>query len=155
MSGVLGWSSGLLINRGTYGYFWSSTPGAYTYSRLLYFYSTNVNPKDSSSKPNGLPLRRVARFTCVFLPELSAASLFRLCCQGISTGTVVFPAIEVSTAISGHRRLTPTHFHGSCTSPPLTLTLRMSAISRMAYSSAASPKVHPRHTQSDFTFRLS
>ena len=78
MSGILYWSSGNLNNRGTDGYFWSSTPYSYTNSRGLGFGSANVNPKNGSSKPFGSALRCVARFTCVFLPELSAAFLFRL-----------------------------------------------------------------------------
>ena len=77
MSGNLGWSGGNLGPRGTFGYFWSSTPYAYTYSHYLSFYSTGVYPKNGDSKPYGLTLRCVARFTCVFLPELSAAFLFR------------------------------------------------------------------------------
>ena len=104
LSGYYGWGSGNLIARGTGGGFWASTPGSYTYSRHLYFYSTNVTPKNSNlSKPDGLALRCVARFPpkspplfhldklsevrsalkipcffAPFLPELSAAFLFRL-----------------------------------------------------------------------------
>ena len=78
MSGTLFWVSGNLNSRGTYGYFWASTPLSYANSRRLYFYSTNVNPKDGGYKPYGFTLRRVAQFFAPFLPELSAASLFRL-----------------------------------------------------------------------------
>ena len=78
MTGILGWFSGNLYDRGTSGYFWVSTPNSYTNSRYLYFYSTNVNPKNNYSKPHGLPLRCVAQLFATFLPELSAASLFRL-----------------------------------------------------------------------------
>ena len=78
MSGYLGWGSGNLIYRGTDGRFWASTPVTYTSSQRLYFYSTNIYPKNGDNKPYGLPIRCVARFTCVFLPELSAAFLFRL-----------------------------------------------------------------------------
>ena len=48
-------------------------------------------------------------------------------------------SVEVRTASSGHLRLTPTQVHGSCTSAPLTLTLRMAAVSQAAIHSAASP----------------
>ncbi|MBR3180932.1 hypothetical protein IKF63_02535 [Candidatus Saccharibacteria bacterium] len=61
MSGYLSWDSDNLGNRGTHGYFWSSTPYAYTYSHNLNFASTSVNPMYGSSKPNGLPLRCVVR----------------------------------------------------------------------------------------------
>ena len=66
LSGYLYWSSGNLVVRGTSGYFWASTPYAYTYSRTLYFYSTLVSPKHGDVKPNGFTLRCVAR-------------IFRLC----------------------------------------------------------------------------
>ena len=66
MSGVLYWVNGILGNRGTNGYFWSSTPGSYTYSRLLYLDSAHANPKDGINRPYGLALRCVAR-------------IFRLC----------------------------------------------------------------------------
>ena len=42
------------------GRFWSSTPYVYTYSRYLYFNSTEVLPRDGSYKPNGFTLRCVA-----------------------------------------------------------------------------------------------
>ncbi|MBR3180979.1 hypothetical protein IKF63_02785 [Candidatus Saccharibacteria bacterium] len=61
MSGLLYWGSGNLVVRGTSGYFWASTPYAYTYSRYLGFYSTNVTPKDGDNKPSGFTLRRVAQ----------------------------------------------------------------------------------------------
>ena len=76
----------------------------------------------------------------LFLPELSAAFLFRLCCRAISAGAVVTSAVEVRAATSGHLHLTPTQIHGAWTSAPLTLTLRVAIISRTAYPSAASPR---------------
>ena len=78
VSGYLSWYSGNLYRSGMYGYFWASTLNSYAYSRDLHFNSTNVNPKNFNDKPFGFTLRCVARFTCVFLPELSAAFLFRL-----------------------------------------------------------------------------
>ena len=62
MSGILGWGSGNLNNRGMYGNFWSSTSLPYTYSRYLNFSSTGVNSKNNTNKTYGFPLRRVARF---------------------------------------------------------------------------------------------
>ena len=78
MSGDFVWYSSYQGSRGTGGRFWTSRPYSYTDSRRLYFHSTTVSPMNNYSKPFGYPLRCVARFTCVFLPELSAASLFRL-----------------------------------------------------------------------------
>ena len=103
MSGYLTWNSGNLTNRGTYGNFWSSMSSSYANSRYLYFNSTLVSPKNGYYKSNGFTLRCVARnhpkspplfhlnnfsevrsalqiplFLAPFLPELSAASLFRL-----------------------------------------------------------------------------
>ena len=48
-------------------------------------------------------------------------------------------AVVVRTATSGHLRLTCTQIHGSCTSAPLTLALRMAPLSLTASPSAASP----------------
>ena len=88
MSGYLFWGNGNLSTRGTYGYFWSSTPGSYVGSRYLYLTSTNVGPKNGYGKSYGLSLRCVARFfrtstyaqkiIAPFLPEPSAAFPFRL-----------------------------------------------------------------------------
>ncbi|MBR2709919.1 hypothetical protein IKE72_02475 [Candidatus Saccharibacteria bacterium] len=61
MSGNLAWGDGNFYIRGTYGGFWSSTPGSYAGSRVLYFNSTEVLPKGGSSKPYGLALRCVAQ----------------------------------------------------------------------------------------------
>ena len=101
MSGYFAWSSGGFNSRGANGNFWASTPYSYTDSRYLRFDSTTVYPKSGASKPYGLTLRCVARFKIFthvppqylfggslgaqnsmllarFLPELSAAFLFRL-----------------------------------------------------------------------------
>ena len=59
LSGALYWSSGYLNDSGTNGNFWASTPNSYTYSRVLGFYSTNVNPSYGNNKPSGLTLRCV------------------------------------------------------------------------------------------------
>ena len=59
MSGNFYWGDGNLNARGAYGFFWSSTPYSYTYSRYLNFGSTNVNPKYGFHKPHGLTLRCV------------------------------------------------------------------------------------------------
>ncbi|MBR3180556.1 hypothetical protein IKF63_00555 [Candidatus Saccharibacteria bacterium] len=63
MSGTLDWVNGNLNNRGTYGYFWASTPYSYTNSRHLYFSSTTVGPRNYHNKPYGFMLRCVA---CIF-----------------------------------------------------------------------------------------
>ena len=60
LSGDLDWGSGL-GSRGTYGYFWSSTPYTYTNSRRLTFRSANVTPKGGDGKPYGFTLRCVAQ----------------------------------------------------------------------------------------------
>ena len=88
MSGYLFWSSGKLFYEGTYGFFWTSTPRTYTNSRYLVFTSTNVYSQGNDHNPIGWSLRCVARFfrtstyaqkiIAPFLPELSAAFLFRL-----------------------------------------------------------------------------
>ena len=139
VSGFLDWYSGNLSVRGTRGLFWTSTLSSYAFSRDLGFASTEVVPKNNSNKPYGLSIRCVARFTCIFLPELSAAFLFRLCCRALSSGSVVISAIEVRAATSGHLRLAPTQLHGPCTSTPLTSTLRVATVSPTASPSAASP----------------
>ena len=92
LSGNLDWDSGNLVNRGTYGYFWSSTPYAYTSSHYLRFYSTNVYPKSGSGKPYGFTLHCVTQqkkkapsLRNPALPdELSITSLYRKH-QAIST----------------------------------------------------------------------
>ena len=139
MSGYLFWGSGTLYSRGTYGSFWASMPLSYTDSRHLHFSSTFVIPKFGSNKPYGFTLRCVAQLFVPFLPELSAAFLFRLCCWVISPGAVVLSTVVVRAATSGHLRLTPTQIHGTCTSTPLMLILRLTTISPTAYPSAASP----------------
>ena len=163
MSGELWWANGYPGNIGVNGRSWASTPYSYAVTRYLGFASTNVNPRSGDYKPYGMTLRCVARnpqkphsystsitfrnfpprskflFPALFLPELSAASLFRLCCRAISTGAMVFSAIEVRMATSGHLRLTPTPIHSAWSSAPLTFTLGMAAISCTAWPSAASP----------------
>ena len=61
MSGYYYWVYGNLYGRGTYGYYWSSTPYAATYSRYLYFYSTYVGPQGGNNKTYGFTVRCVAR----------------------------------------------------------------------------------------------
>ncbi|MBR3180650.1 hypothetical protein IKF63_01035, partial [Candidatus Saccharibacteria bacterium] len=69
MSGNLAWGSGNLYRSGTDGYFWASTPYAYTSSRHFSFYSANVAPKGGFVKSNGLSLR------CVAFPSRALRSL--------------------------------------------------------------------------------
>ena len=61
MSGDYIWHTGTLYGGGTHGFFWASTLYSYTYSRGLYFDSSNVNPKNVSYKPYGMSLRCVAQ----------------------------------------------------------------------------------------------
>ena len=61
-SGYYGWVNGNLNSRGSYGYYWSSTPYSLYYGAYyLYFGSTYVHPQRSSDKPNGFTIRCVAR----------------------------------------------------------------------------------------------
>ena len=60
MSGYLWWGNGGWDRKGTYGFFWSSTPASYANSRFSNFSSTGISPKNGSSKPYGLALRCVA-----------------------------------------------------------------------------------------------
>ena len=89
MSGYYDWNGNADWGvKNSYSRFWASTPNSYATSRYLYFGSTYANPKNSAYKPGGFTLRCVARFfrtstyaqkiIAPFLPELSAASLFRL-----------------------------------------------------------------------------
>ena len=142
MSGYLSWSHGNHSNRGTGSVFWASTLSSYIFSRHLRFYSTNVSPKDNGYRPYGFTLRRVtltfrnfhpcSKFFASFLPELSAAFLFRLCCRAFSTGTVVISAVEVRTAASGHLPPTYIQIRATCTSAPLALALRLATVSQAA-----------------------
>ena len=98
----------------------------------LHLYFTSINFR-------GFAPRSKFLFPALFLPELSAAFLFRLCCRVVSTGKVVLSTIEVRSATSGHLRLSPTQVHGTCTSPPLLSALGITTISPTALLSAASP----------------
>ena len=60
-SGDYYWVNGGLGSRGTYGYFWSSTPYATTYARYLAFSSTSVYPQGGNNKTYGFTIRCVAR----------------------------------------------------------------------------------------------
>ena len=61
-SGYYYWVSGSLDYRGSYGYYWSSTPASNYYSAYnLNFNSTYVYPQGGSNKPNGFTIRCVAR----------------------------------------------------------------------------------------------
>ena len=60
-SGYYYWVNGGLSSRGTYGYYWSSTPYALTRAHYLNFNSTGVNPQNGYNKTFGLAVRCVAR----------------------------------------------------------------------------------------------
>ena len=60
-TGYYGWQGGGLYNRGTDGYFWSSSVYGTTLARYLAFYSTYVYPQNFSNKVYGFTVRCVAR----------------------------------------------------------------------------------------------
>lgn len=62
-SGYYNWASGGLVNRGTNGAYWSSTPYTYTSSHYLNSYSTNVGPQAGVNKTYGFTVRCVTRDT--------------------------------------------------------------------------------------------
>ncbi|MBR3204399.1 hypothetical protein IKF81_01820 [Candidatus Saccharibacteria bacterium] len=59
-SGYYYWVRGYLYERGSYGYFWSSTPGSTANSHALGFPSARLIPQDDVSKVSGLSIRCVA-----------------------------------------------------------------------------------------------
>ena len=114
MSGDINWINGSFWGKGTDGHFWVSAPSQYIGSRFLGFNSANVYPKtNGNNKPSGFPLRCVVQLFAPFLPELSAAFLFRLCYRAVSTGSLVVSTIEVQTGSSGHLRSSPILTHGA------------------------------------------
>ena len=60
-SGNYYWVSGNLGSRGSYGFYWSSTPSSSVYARSLGFSSTSVGPQYNGNKPYGFTVRCVAR----------------------------------------------------------------------------------------------
>ena len=54
-----GWNGANATNRGTRGYYWSSSVYNSSYAYYLYFYSTNVDPAGNSSKRFGFSVRCV------------------------------------------------------------------------------------------------
>ncbi|MBR3204676.1 hypothetical protein IKF81_03265 [Candidatus Saccharibacteria bacterium] len=60
-SGGYHWVLGYLYNRGSYGYFWSSTPSSAASARVLVFYSTRLIPQSDSNKIFGFTIRCVGR----------------------------------------------------------------------------------------------
>ncbi len=57
-SGVYGWVNGTLSLRGSYGFFWSSTPVSAAYAHYLLFYSTRLEPQHGY-KVDGYTIRCV------------------------------------------------------------------------------------------------
>ena len=95
LAGYRNYSNGALINVGSHGYYWSSTVSG-TYSRHLYFISSNANMND---------LYRAYGFTVRCIKDASAipAAVGALNCVGATTtGTLTngTAASGVSTAIS-------------------------------------------------------
>ncbi|MBR3204761.1 hypothetical protein IKF81_03725 [Candidatus Saccharibacteria bacterium] len=60
-SGFYVWVDGNLNNRGSYGYFWSSTPYSTADARYLFFYSTRLIPQYGYNKIRGFTIRCVGR----------------------------------------------------------------------------------------------
>jgi hypothetical protein len=60
-AGYRDYSSGGVYNRGTYGYYWSSTPDSSAYGYFLCFNSGNVGPSDTSGYGVGVAVRCAAK----------------------------------------------------------------------------------------------
>ncbi|MBR3204239.1 hypothetical protein IKF81_00970, partial [Candidatus Saccharibacteria bacterium] len=60
-SGYYFWVDGNLNNRGSGGYFWSSTPYFTAGTHNLGFNSTHLVPQGSNNKLDGLTIRRVGQ----------------------------------------------------------------------------------------------
>ncbi|MBR3204396.1 hypothetical protein IKF81_01805 [Candidatus Saccharibacteria bacterium] len=60
-SGYYGWINGNLVDRGSYGGFWSSTPGSAAYARNFYFNSTRLVLQNAVDKIYGLTIRCVGQ----------------------------------------------------------------------------------------------
>ena len=60
-SGDYDWVNGHLSNRGSVGFFWSSTPYSTANARYLYFYSTRLIPQSGNDKIYGLTIRCVGQ----------------------------------------------------------------------------------------------
>ena len=58
-SGYRNLSPGVLLNVGSYGYFWSAVPYSTNYGRYLYFYSSNIDPLHNDGRSRGFPVRPV------------------------------------------------------------------------------------------------
>ena len=58
-SGDYGWLAGSLSSRGSYGYFWSSTPYSTANARSLNFGSTRLTPQHGDNKVYGFTIRCV------------------------------------------------------------------------------------------------
>ncbi len=60
-SGYYDWVNGILLTRGSYGYFWSSTPYSTADAHNLNFNSTHLIPQYGSNKIYGLTIRCVGQ----------------------------------------------------------------------------------------------
>ena len=59
--GYFYWSSGNLLDRGSYGYYWESKIHSVTNARNLYFYSTALGSQDTYAKGRGFSIRCVVK----------------------------------------------------------------------------------------------
>ena len=56
-AGYYNYTSGSLVNRGSYGVYWEAKVYDATYAYSLYFYSANLYPQDSHYKGGGFSIR--------------------------------------------------------------------------------------------------
>ncbi len=72
-SGYYPWVYGNLNTRGSYGYFWSSTPYSAAHAHYLYFNSTRLLPQYGGDKVGGYSIRCVVRKVFLF------CKLYKVC----------------------------------------------------------------------------
>ncbi|MBR3204680.1 hypothetical protein IKF81_03285 [Candidatus Saccharibacteria bacterium] len=72
-SGYYYWVYGTLDNRGSDGFFWSSTSGSTVGALDLHFLSTRLIPQGGYGKVGGFTIRCVGQFS----PNLSLTSVYR------------------------------------------------------------------------------
>ena len=132
-SGFYYWVYGNLSYRGSYGYFWSSTPFSTASAHGLGFYFTRLLPQDGLSKIDGLTIRCVGRqivykTMTLLLLLMPIKLLFPLSTPGTTPGSMVISTLVALTATSGHLHRTPQHTLTTYTSTLHVYYLSMAAI---------------------------
>ncbi len=112
---------GNLYDRGSGGYFWSSTPYLAAYAHRLYFYSTRLIPQSGGDKMYGLTIRCVERqivykTMTLLLLLMFRKLLFPLSTPGSTTGYMVISTLVAQAATSGRLRRAPQQALTTCTS---------------------------------------